>query len=210
MTRFTSIFIVLALICVSAIGCGDDDPAAPKKETATTGTVVVNASPSTVTCTWRLTGPDSYIHNGTDDETLTELEPGDYTLTWIVMTGWNRPDPAVVTQTVTAGATTTFSGTFVQQAGGITVNPDPNTIDAPWTLTGPSSYSHSGTGDETITSLTPGSYTITWGAVTGWDLPRSRHPDTRPCRWGHSYIHRHLHRTVDNRNRPRQPDALYR
>ncbi len=171
MTRFASIFIVLALICVSAIGCGDDDPAAPKKETATTGTVVVNASPSTVTCSWRLTGPDSYIHNGTDDETLTELEPGDYTLTWTAMSGWNSPNPSSAMKTVTAGETTTFTGTYVLQAGGITVNPDPNTIDAPWTLTGPSSYSHSGTGDETITSLTPGSYTITWGAVTGWDLP---------------------------------------
>jgi len=171
MTRFTSIFMVLALICVSAIGCGDDDPAAPKPEPATTGTVVVNASPGTVTCSWRLTGPDSYVHNGTDDETLEELEPGDYTLTWIAMSGWNRPDPAVETKTLAAGETTTFSGTFVQQAGSITVNPEPNSISAPWTLTGPSSYSHSGTGDETIPSLTPGSYMITWGAVTGWDLP---------------------------------------
>ncbi len=171
MTRFTSIFMVLALICVSAIGCGEDDPAGPDPEPETTGTIVVNASPSTVTCSWRLTGPDSYVHNGTDDETMTKLEPGDYTLTWIAMSGWNRPDPAVEMKTVTAGATTTFSGTFVQQAGSITVNPEPNAINAPWTLTGPSSYSHSGTGDETIPSLTPGSYTITWGAVTGWDLP---------------------------------------
>ena len=171
MTRFTSIFMVLALICVSAIGCGEDDPAGPDPEPETTGTVVVNASPSTVTCSWLLTGPDSYVHNGTDDETLTKLEPGDYTLTWIAMSGWNRPDPAVEMKTVAAGATTTFSGTFVQQAGSITVNPEPNAINAPWTLTGPESYSHSGTGDETIPSLTPGSYTITWGAVTGWDLP---------------------------------------
>ncbi len=171
MTRFTSIFIVLALICVSAIGCGDDDPGAPKPEPETTGTVAVNAGPGTVTCSWQLTGPNNYVHDGTDDETLTKLEPGDYTLTWTAMSGWNRPDPAVETKTVTAGETTTFSGTFVQQEGSITVNPEPNTISAPWTLTGPESYSHSGTGDETLPGLTPGSYTITWEAVTGWDLP---------------------------------------
>jgi len=171
MTRFTSIFMVLALICVSAIGCGNDDPAGPDPEPVSTGTVVVNASPGTVTCSWRLTGPDSYVHNGTDDETLTKLEPGDYTLTWIAMAGWNRPDPAVETKTLVAGKSTTFSGTFVQLAGSIAVNPEPNAINAPWTLTGPDSYSHSGTGDETISSLTPGSYMITWKAVTGWDLP---------------------------------------
>jgi formylglycine-generating enzyme required for sulfatase activity len=163
--------MVLALICVSAIGCGDDDPVKTEPEPETTGTVVVDRSPNTVTCTWQLTGPDTYLHNGTGDETLTDLEPGDYTLTWTAVSGWNSPSPVSETKTLTAGHTTTFTGTYVLQAGSITVNPEPNTIDAPWTLTGPSSYSHSGTGDETIPGLTPGSYTITWEAVTGWDLP---------------------------------------
>jgi formylglycine-generating enzyme required for sulfatase activity len=171
MTRFTSIFMVLALICVSAVGCGEDDPAAPKDEPETTGTIVVDRSPNTLSCTWQLTGPDSYLHNGTDDETLEDIEPGNYTLTWTEMSGWNCPSPLSETKAVAAGGTTTFTGTYILQAGSITIDPEPNAINAPWTLTGPSSYSHIGTGDETIPGLTPGTYTITWGAVTGWDLP---------------------------------------
>ncbi len=171
MSRFSIIFIVLALICVSAIGCGEDDPVKPTPEPATKGKIVVDRSPQTLSCTWQLTGPAGYLHDGTDDETIDELEPGDYTHTWTAMPGWNSPSPVTEMKTVTAGATTTFTGTYVLQAGGITVNPEPNTISAPWTLTGPSSYSHSGTGDETIPSLAPGSYTITWEAVTDWDLP---------------------------------------
>ena len=63
--------------------------------------------------------------------------------------------------------------TFIQQTTGtIVVNPDPNAINAPWTLTGPNSYSQSGTGDQTLSSLPIGDYTLTWGDVNaGWSKP---------------------------------------
>ncbi len=57
------------------------------------------------------------------------------------------------------------------QTNAITINPEPNAIDAPWQLAGPGDFSDSGTGDETLEDLAAGDYTITWGAVAGWTTP---------------------------------------
>jgi len=56
-------------------------------------------------------------------------------------------------------------------AGTIVVDPEPDSLNAPWSLVGPCSYSSSGNGDETLTSLDPGDYTVTWGEVSGWITP---------------------------------------
>ena len=160
--------IVSLFVVVLAIGCSDD-------ETTTTptpeATVVVDATPDGLGCPWQLTGPGSYSHNGQDDETLNKLTPGDYTLTWGAVTGWNSPNPDTETKSVADGKTVTFSGTYVQHTGTVTVDVEPNSIDAPWQLTGPASYSYNGNGDETLPDLEPGDYTLTWGAVTGYDAP---------------------------------------
>lgn len=61
-------------------------------------------------------------------------------------------------------------GNWKYQLGGtIVINPDPNSINAPWTLTGPCTYG--GNGDLTIPNAYPGSYKLTWGTVSGWALP---------------------------------------
>jgi hypothetical protein len=58
------------------------------------------------------------------------------------------------------------------QAGGtVIIHPYPDTISAPWTLTGPGGYNRSGTGNQTLPNLTPGNYTITWGDVPDWTKP---------------------------------------
>lgn len=54
--------------------------------------------------------------------------------------------------------------------GTLVINPDPDDINAPWTLTGPNGYSQSLTGDQTL-SRPSGSYTLTWGEVPGWTKP---------------------------------------
>jgi formylglycine-generating enzyme required for sulfatase activity len=53
----------------------------------------------------------------------------------------------------------------------IVINPEPNSINAPWQITGPNAFSQSGTGDTTLANMAVGSYTLTWGAVTGWITP---------------------------------------
>ena len=57
------------------------------------------------------------------------------------------------------------------QPGTVVVNASPDAPVCPWQLAGPSGYSHDGSGDETLTGRKAGDYTLTWGAVAGWDLP---------------------------------------
>ncbi len=102
-----------------AVGCGEDSPTEP---TPTTGKIVVNASPDSLDSPWVLTGPSGYSHNGIGDESLSSLDPGDYTLTWGAVSGWDLPDPASSTQTLTAGGTKTFSGTYTEVVTAETVS----------------------------------------------------------------------------------------
>ena len=136
---------------------------------AETGTVAIDPSPDAINAPWSLAGPNSYSANGTGDETLVDLTPGDYTITWGAVPGWITP--ANSTQTLTANETVTFSGAYVAETGTVAIDPSPDAINAPWSLAGPNSYSANGTGDETLVDLTPGDYTITWGAVPGWITP---------------------------------------
>jgi len=76
-----------------------------------TGTIIIDPEPNSISAPWSLEGPCSYSTSGTGDETLTELDPGDYTITWESVTGWITPSNS--TQTLTAGNTLTFSGTYV-------------------------------------------------------------------------------------------------
>ncbi|MBK7703805.1 MAG: hypothetical protein IPI34_13420 [bacterium] len=57
------------------------------------------------------------------------------------------------------------------QTNAIIINPEPNSINAPWQLSGPGVFSDSGNGDETLEDLAAGDYTLTWGAVAGWTTP---------------------------------------
>lgn len=55
--------------------------------------------------------------------------------------------------------------------GSIVVDPNPYSLNAPWTLTGPNSYNTSGNGDQTLTGMAFGDYTLNWGAVSGRTSP---------------------------------------
>lgn len=57
------------------------------------------------------------------------------------------------------------------EVGAIAINPEPDSIDAPWQLVGPNGFSQSGTGNTTLTDRVAGSYTLTWGAVADWTAP---------------------------------------
>lgn len=67
-----------------------------------------------------------------------------------------------------------FSNNQLGACGGditITIDPNPDSINAPWTLTGPNSFSRSLRGDTVNGYLDPGEYTVTWGDVAGWEKP---------------------------------------
>jgi uncharacterized protein (TIGR02145 family) len=56
-------------------------------------------------------------------------------------------------------------------SGTIVIDPEPNSINASWSITGPCDYSASGNGDKTFTYRDLGDYTITWGTVPDWTTP---------------------------------------
>ncbi|MDX2474402.1 MAG: hypothetical protein QNL91_11900 [Candidatus Krumholzibacteria bacterium] len=160
---------LLALLALFSLpfftGCDADDPVAPDP----VGTCVINPSPDALEAPWTLVGPDSYSVSATGDQTLNELVPGDYTITWGEVGGWDTPPSE--SQTLLADATATFTGTYVGQIGVIVIDPDPDAIDAPWTLTGPGSFASSGNGDVTLNNMAVGDYTLTWGVVDDWVTP---------------------------------------
>jgi formylglycine-generating enzyme required for sulfatase activity len=167
-TKSTYIFGLLILVSTLTIGCGDDDPG---PEPTQVGAVTINPEPNSINASWQITGPGGFTQSSNGDLTLADMTAGSYTLTWGAVTGWTTPSPAAVTQSLAAGGTLTFTGTYLAQAGTITINPEPNSINASWQITGPNAFSQSGNGDLTLADMTAGSYTLTWGAVVGWTTP---------------------------------------
>ncbi len=55
--------------------------------------------------------------------------------------------------------------------GTVVVNAEPDSIAAPWQLVGPGGVVRAAAGDTTLADLTPGDYTLSWGAVGGWIAP---------------------------------------
>lgn len=144
------------------------------------GTVVVDPEPDSADAPWQLSGPGSYSHSDTGDETLSKMEVGAYTLTWGVVAGYVTPSPNPETRTLQAGATLEFAGTYVEEGetGTVVVDAEPDVLNAPWQLFGPGSYSHSGSGDQTLSDVEVGAYTLCWGSVAGY-VPPSPNPETQ-------------------------------
>ncbi len=81
----------------------------------------------------------------------------DITLVWIVVAGCGEDESVVSAEP--------------DKTGTIVIDPEPNSIDAPWELSGPNSYIASSSGDTTMTSMEPGEYRLTWEKVNGYLTP---------------------------------------
>lgn len=172
----TSSFYRSSLILISAIlvlsgfflyGC--DDCVCP--DPSTTGKIIINCSPDEAAIPWTLTGPADFRQSGIGDQTFTNMNGGDYTLVWNPVFGWYPPDPPQETQNLQNNGLISFYGTYVPEPGTITINPEPNSISAPWMLSGPDDFFTFGDGSMTIDGLLPGHYTVFWGEVDHWILP---------------------------------------
>ncbi len=136
--------------------------------TTPTGTVTVNPNPDSISATWTLSGPNRFSAPGSGDQQLLGRETGEYTVVWNDVAGYDTPPSQ--TGTLASGAVLNFTANYVPQTGSLSLNPEPNSINAPWTLTGPSG-TMSGNGDRTYDTLAVGTYTLQWRNVSGWSLP---------------------------------------
>jgi hypothetical protein len=60
---------------------------------------------------------------------------------------------------------------YAPRPGSLTIAVVPDSLAAPWTLSGPDGYQESGAGGATLEDMRVGDYTIAWGEVTGWTAP---------------------------------------
>ena len=95
------------------------------------GTVAVDSAPDSIGAPWQLTGPDDYSQDGSGDETLINLAPGDYTITWGAVSGFDGPDPDSETKAVVADETTTFEGDYTLVPGEVALELNNDNINEP-------------------------------------------------------------------------------
>lgn len=85
---------------------------------------------------------------------------------------WNLTDAALYVDEIGPSAPV-MQFNFRESLGtmSVTIQPQPDDINAPWLLTGPGDFQLAGEGPRQTLVWTEGSYTLTWGAVGGWTLP---------------------------------------
>ncbi|MDP6803534.1 MAG: formylglycine-generating enzyme family protein [Gemmatimonadota bacterium] len=139
------------------------------------GTITIHPSPDGLIASWTLLGPSGYFVSGSGDQTLTDLSPGNYTVTWVAISGHTTPPGETVLLFSNAGMTVT--GVYVEVGvGTIVVDPSPDEVNASWTLTGPEGFRMRSVGERTVPDLLSGEYTVAWDAMSGYSmsLPESR------------------------------------
>jgi len=149
--------------------------------------VRVNTTPEAGT--WTLTGPQSYVYDGSGDDEIEGVPADTYTVTWHPLEGYGLPVNSPETAAVAIGETAVFAGNYARHTGTVGVYTDPDA--GTWTLVGPDGFNHQGTGDETVFNVPTGACTVTWHplVVSGlpFDLPPNS-PETKPLTNGGKII----------------------
>lgn len=138
------------------------------------GTVVVDADPDELNAAWTLTGPDGFLVDGSGDRTFTGRASGTYAVTWKPAAGHETPPPQE--GVLSEGETLLLQGTYVVSplpVGTLRVDPNPDHLNAAWTVSKGEDFVHPGQGDEVLT-IEPGDYTVQWHDVTGWRAPAAQ------------------------------------
>jgi len=180
MKRAVLLRLLLAALVLGLLalwGCSSDDQTTGPSGN---GTIGIYPRPITVEFPWSLSGPDGDVLTGNGDLVIEDLAPGEYELTWEGVSGWFLPDSNPQIKQLSGGTVTTFSGTYRQpstepEPGQVQINPEPNEINAPWTLFGPDDLVETGNSEALFVDMDIGTYAIAWGDVDGWSTPS---PDT--------------------------------
>ena len=139
-------------------------------QAATSGSLQVTLVPAgaiTAGAQWNVDG-GVWQNSGA---TVTGLSPGGHDVYFNAVAGWDSPVSAPVT--ITVSTTTPITGTYMQQAGSLTVELAPAAAvaaGAQWNVGGGAWQN----GGATVGGLTVGSgYTINYNTIAGWASPAS-------------------------------------
>lgn len=169
---FVSFMIVLLAVGLSCTGCSDptddDDDPTPTPTPNTQGMLdiaTVDEDDNSVQGDIFI----DYVKYGTGEYQGT-FDPGTYHLSFGYVAGYNTP--AETTVTVTAGETTYYDAVYTSQGGDTgtlnvwTTDENGNAVQGDIFVAG--NYVGTGTWSGT---LNPGDYTVSFGALTGYDTP---------------------------------------
>jgi poly(3-hydroxybutyrate) depolymerase len=135
----------------------------------TLGALTVTITGVPVSASVTVTGPSAFSQVLTATQTLSGLPPGAYTVTAASVTAGGfayAPAPPTQAVTVTGGSTASATVAYAATKGAVTVTITGAPVSASVTVTGPSAFSQVLTATQTLSGLTPGSYTVTAAAVT--------------------------------------------
>jgi hypothetical protein len=172
----------LALVAATAISC-DGGPSG-----LTTGNLSISVVglPSGTSAAVTVSGPDGYSQAVPGTQTLTQLTPGIYTIAASNVTaGATTYAPTPPSQTVSVSGSANVSVVYSASSptlGSLLVNINglPSGTAAAITVTSTNGYNQTVTTTQTLTSLTPGTYTISaQDVVTPGGTPYSASPPTQ-------------------------------
>lgn len=150
----------------------DEAPSASTHYESVDGSLGVEASglPGGMELKAQITGPSNYSTSISGEQTIDGLDPGEYTVSFDDvddgdLTTWQPiPDQAVLD--VESGHTAVASTTYEIVEGAIELDADGlGSLDLEASITGPDGYDEQFTGAQTVDSLIPGQYTVTFESV---------------------------------------------
>jgi uncharacterized protein (TIGR02145 family) len=97
-----------------------------------------------------------YVCGDANSDGAINVSDAVYLINYIFIVGSPAPDPDCCE----------FGGASL-----ILIDASPDSINAPWVLTGPDGYCASGNGDGFAANLYGGDYMMTWGEISGWTAP---------------------------------------
>ena len=135
------------------------------------GNVVVNVTPAGASAaSWTLVDPLGDVINGSGSASYMDVPAGVYQITWGSLSGFARPFPDMVTQTLNQGATITFNGAYTA-ARNVQANLTPDDPAPSWTVTDSTGRTHQASGDQTLADVALGAITFDWLPLVGYAQP---------------------------------------
>jgi pimeloyl-ACP methyl ester carboxylesterase len=136
--------------------------------TAATGTITIDSAPQALPATFSITPSIAGAPTGGPYPlTLHNVPPGSYTVTFNPITGYIVQQPSPQTQSLAAGGSISFTGTYMLATGSISMTSTPP--GAGFKLQGPGLTNYNGTAPATIPAAPLGLYTITWQTIRGYE-----------------------------------------